>query len=158
MGGGVLLKALDDQLQLADRLAACLSDRRDPDKVRHVVRDLLRHVDRVEVLDRAVVDTFRLGHRRVGHLAAERAHVHSETLSEARVLRQPVEALYVHATAPWAVDSPALELDVDPKLAGGEVAGVAGALVVPAAATVSTLRAARSFFGAVTPGPWRSGH
>src|ERR1700682_1162079 len=41
-GGLVLLKALDDRLQLTDRLAACLPDRRDPDKVRHAVRDLLR--------------------------------------------------------------------------------------------------------------------
>ena len=38
----VLLKALDDCLQLTDKLAACLPDRRDPDKVRHAVRDLLR--------------------------------------------------------------------------------------------------------------------
>ena len=41
-GGGVLLKALDDRLHLTDRLAACLPDRRDPDKVRHAVRDRLR--------------------------------------------------------------------------------------------------------------------
>ena len=41
-GGVVLLKALDDRLQLTDTLAACLPDRRDPDKVRHAVRDLLR--------------------------------------------------------------------------------------------------------------------
>ncbi|MBH0200677.1 MAG: IS1380 family transposase [Nitrospira sp.] len=41
-GGVVLLKALDDCLQLTDKLAACLPDRRDPDKVRHAVRDLLR--------------------------------------------------------------------------------------------------------------------
>jgi hypothetical protein len=33
--------------------------------------------------------------------------VHREALSEARVLRQPVEALYVHAAAPWVVDPPA---------------------------------------------------
>ena len=41
-GGVVVLKALDDRLQLTDRLAACLPDRRDPDKVRHAIRDLLR--------------------------------------------------------------------------------------------------------------------
>ena len=41
-GGVVLLKALDDRLQLTDRLAACLPDRRDPDKIRPAVRDLLR--------------------------------------------------------------------------------------------------------------------
>jgi hypothetical protein len=41
-GGAVLLKALDEQLQLTDRMAACLVDRRDPDKIRHPGRDLLR--------------------------------------------------------------------------------------------------------------------
>ena len=41
-GGVVWLKALDARLQLTDRLAACLPDRRDPDKVRHAVRDPLR--------------------------------------------------------------------------------------------------------------------
>lgn len=41
-GGVVLLKAVDDRLRLTDQLAACLVDRRDPDKVRHPVRDLLR--------------------------------------------------------------------------------------------------------------------
>ena len=41
-GGGVLLKARDARLQLTDRRAACRPDRRDPDTVRHAVRDLLR--------------------------------------------------------------------------------------------------------------------
>ncbi|MEO5863927.1 MAG: transposase, partial [Nitrospiraceae bacterium] len=35
-------RARDARLQLTDRLAACLPDRRNPDKVRHAVRDLLR--------------------------------------------------------------------------------------------------------------------
>jgi hypothetical protein len=41
-GGAVLLTALDDRLRVTDQLAACLVDRRDPDKIRHSVRDLLR--------------------------------------------------------------------------------------------------------------------
>ncbi len=41
-GGVVWLKALDDRLRLTDQLAACLADRRDPDKIRHSIRDLLR--------------------------------------------------------------------------------------------------------------------
>jgi hypothetical protein len=41
-GGTVLLSALDAQLGLTDRLAACLPDRREPDKIRHTLRDLLR--------------------------------------------------------------------------------------------------------------------
>jgi len=41
-GGVVLLKALDDRLQVTDQLAACLVDHRDPDKIHHPLRDLLR--------------------------------------------------------------------------------------------------------------------
>lgn len=41
-GGAVLLKAVDDRLHMTDQLAAYLVDRRDPDKIRHSVRDLLR--------------------------------------------------------------------------------------------------------------------
>lgn len=41
-GGAVLLTALDEQLRLTDQLAACLPDGRDPDKIRHTMRDLLR--------------------------------------------------------------------------------------------------------------------
>jgi hypothetical protein len=41
-GGGVLLKALDERLHLTEGLAACLPDRRDPDKVRHTIQDLVR--------------------------------------------------------------------------------------------------------------------
>jgi hypothetical protein len=108
--------------------------------------NLLLHVDPVEVLDRAVVEALRLGHRRVGHLAAERAHMHREALSEAWVRRQPVEALYEHATAPRAVDPKPLELDVDAEPAGREIAGTAGAFIVAPAAPVATLRADRRFF------------
>jgi len=45
--------------------------------------NLLLHVDRIEVLDRTVVEALRLGHCHIGHLAAARAHVHREALSEA---------------------------------------------------------------------------
>ena len=108
--------------------------------------NLLLHVDRVEVLDRAVVEALRLGHCRVGHLAAARAHMHREALSEAWVRRQPVEALYVHAAAPRAVDPKPLELEVDAEPASREIAGTAGACVVATAAPVATLRADRRFF------------
>ena len=42
------------------------------------------------------MESLSLGHCRVGHLAAERAHVYGEALSEAWVLRQLVKALYEH--------------------------------------------------------------
>ena len=107
---------------------------------------LLLHVNPVEVLDRAVVEALGLGHGRVGHLAAECPHMHREALSEAWVLRQPVEALYEHATAPRTVDPKPLELDIDPEPASRKVAGTAGAFIIATAAPVTTLRADRRFF------------
>src|SRR5260370_10482093 len=41
-GGAILLKACDVELGLSQRLAGCLSDRRQLGKVEHTVRDLLR--------------------------------------------------------------------------------------------------------------------
>lgn len=41
-GGVLLLKALDDRLRLTDQLAACVVDCREPNKIRHTVRELLR--------------------------------------------------------------------------------------------------------------------
>lgn len=41
-GGVVRLTALDRQLTRSNHLAACLADRRDPDTIRHTIRDLLR--------------------------------------------------------------------------------------------------------------------
>ena len=108
--------------------------------------NLLLHVDPVEVLDRAVVEALRLGHRRVGHLATERAHVHREALSEAWVLRQPVEALYEHATAPRAVDPKPLELDVDPEPAQPRDRGHGRCVCRSARGTGVHMRADRCFF------------
>jgi hypothetical protein len=41
-GGVVPLKAVDAELRLTERLAACLVDRRDPDKIRHTIQELVR--------------------------------------------------------------------------------------------------------------------
>ena len=41
-GGLVLVKALDIQLGVTERLAACLDDARDPGKVRHETIELLQ--------------------------------------------------------------------------------------------------------------------
>ena len=41
-GGAILLKGIDTQLGLTKRLAACLADPRQPWKVRHQGRELLR--------------------------------------------------------------------------------------------------------------------
>src|SRR6058998_2277984 len=49
-GGAILLKVVDDRLGLTWRLASALRDRRQPGKVMHPLRDLLRQ--RVFGLDR----------------------------------------------------------------------------------------------------------
>ena len=41
-GGVMLLAAAERRLQLADRLAAAIRDRRDPERVRHAMADILR--------------------------------------------------------------------------------------------------------------------
>ena len=41
-GGALLLKAVDQKLQLTSALAACLVDQRQAGKVRHTIEDLLR--------------------------------------------------------------------------------------------------------------------
>jgi len=41
-GGALLLKVIDEQLGLSQRLAACLDDRRQPGKIRHEIEELLR--------------------------------------------------------------------------------------------------------------------
>lgn len=41
-GGAILLKAIDEKLNLTQRLAACITDHRDPDKVVHPVLDQFR--------------------------------------------------------------------------------------------------------------------
>src|SRR2546428_13532564 len=41
-GGALLLKVIDDRLGLTWRLASAIRDRREPGKVAHPVRDLLR--------------------------------------------------------------------------------------------------------------------
>ncbi len=41
-GDTMVLQAAEDRLHRSDQLAGCLASRRDPDTIRHIVRDLLR--------------------------------------------------------------------------------------------------------------------
>ena len=41
--GILLLSAVEQRLKIAERLAACLEDRRDPDRVRHELADMIRY-------------------------------------------------------------------------------------------------------------------
>jgi Transposase DDE domain group 1 len=42
-GGILLLAAIEQRLQIAERLAACLEDRRDPDRVVHQFAEMIRY-------------------------------------------------------------------------------------------------------------------
>ena len=41
--GILLLAAIEQRLKIAKRLAACLEDRRDPDRVRHELAEMIRY-------------------------------------------------------------------------------------------------------------------
>src|SRR5512139_117152 len=98
-GGAVLLKALDDCLQLTDKLAACLPDRRDPDKVRHAVRDLLRQ--RIFGLACGYEDgndAARLIDDPLHKLAVGRDPVTGDALAS-----QPTLSRFENAVSPWTL-------------------------------------------------------
>jgi len=69
--------------------------------------NLLLHVELIEILYRAVVQTLHLGDGFVRHIPARFSYLHRKALDIARVLRQPVQMLYMHAAAPRAIDTPA---------------------------------------------------
>ncbi len=107
---------------------------------------LLLHVELVELLHRAVVQALHLGHRLVRHVAAQLAHMQRKALGVARVLGQPIEMFYMHATAPRAVDAPALKLQVNAPVGHREIAYPLSPLVVTAAATMAAVGADSGFF------------
>lgn len=72
-GGVVWLKARDECLQLPDQVAACLADRRTPDKIRHTVRDLLRRrILGLACGDKDATAAARLAHAPLPKLAVAR--------------------------------------------------------------------------------------
>lgn len=98
-GGVVVLKALDARLQLTDRLAACLPDRRDPDKVRHAVRDLLRQRSfGLACGYEDSNDAARLAHDPLHKLAVGRDPVTGDALAS-----QPTLSRFENAASPRAL-------------------------------------------------------
>jgi hypothetical protein len=98
-GGALLLKALDERLALTEDVAACLPDRRDPRKVQHALRDLVRQ--RVFGLACGYED---------GHDAARLAHdpmhklaVGRDPLSGAALASQPTLSRFENAMGPRAL-------------------------------------------------------
>ena len=107
---------------------------------------LLGHVELVQVLDRAVVEPLGNCHRLVRHLAAQRSDVQGVPSRVARILRKPVQSFYEHAATPRAIDSPTLQLQVDPPTRSRQVSNPACPLVVSPVAPMPTTRAGCRFF------------
>jgi len=95
-GGAILLKALDERLALTEDLAACLPDRRDPRKVQHELRDLVRQ--RVFGLACGYEDgndAARLAHDPMHKLAVGR-----DPLTGAPLASQPTRSRFENAVGP----------------------------------------------------------
>jgi hypothetical protein len=98
-GGAVLLKALDDQLQLTDQLVGCLVDRRDPDKIRHPLRDLLRQrIFGLACGYEDANDAARLADDPLHKLAVGRDPVMGAALAS-----QPTLSRFENAVSPWTL-------------------------------------------------------
>jgi len=98
-GGAVLLKALDEQLQLTDQLACCLVDRRDPDKIRHPLRDLLRQrIFGLACGYEDANDAARLADDPLHKLAVGR-----DPLTGAALASQPTLSRFENAVSPWTL-------------------------------------------------------
>jgi Transposase DDE domain group 1 len=98
-GGAVLLKALDDQLQLTDQVACCLVDRRDPDKIRHPLRDLLRQrIFGLACGDEDANDAARLANDPLHKLAVGRDPVTGDAVAS-----QPTLSRFENAASPRAL-------------------------------------------------------
>ncbi len=98
-GGAVLLKALDDRLRMTDHLARCLVDRRDPEKIRHSVRDLLRQ--RIFGLACGYEDA-----NDAARLANDPLHklvVGRDPVTGAALASQPTLSRFENAVGPWTV-------------------------------------------------------
>lgn len=98
-GGTVLLKAVDARLQLTERLAGCLVDRRDPEKRRHSLQDLIRQ--RVFGLACGYEDgndAARLAEDPLHKLAVGRDPISGDALAS-----QPTLSRFENAVGPWAL-------------------------------------------------------
>jgi hypothetical protein len=95
-GDVVLLKALDDRLGVTDHLAAGLRDRRDPDKICHSMRDLLRQrIFGLACGYEDATDAARLADDPLHKLAVGR-----DPVTGAPVASQPTLSRFEHAMSP----------------------------------------------------------
>lgn len=81
-GGAVLLKAVDEELGLSRRLAACIEDRRQPGKIQHEIEELLRQrVFGIACGYADANDAARIGHDPMHKLLVGRDPVSGEALA-----------------------------------------------------------------------------
>ena len=98
-GGAVLLKALDERLQLTDQLAGCLTDHRDPDKILHPLRDLLRQrIFGLACGYEDANDAARLAHDPLHKLAVGR-----DPVTGAALASQPTLSRFENGVSPWTL-------------------------------------------------------
>ncbi|MGH7256404.1 MAG: IS1380 family transposase, partial [Nitrospirales bacterium] len=98
-GGTVLLKAVDEQLRLTQQVAACVVDRREPEKIRHTIQELVRQ--RVFGLACGSADgndAARLAHDPLHKLAVGR-----DPITGAALASQPTLSRFENAVGPWTL-------------------------------------------------------
>jgi hypothetical protein len=98
-GGAVLLKAADRRLGLLDRLAGALTDRRDPARVRHSLRDLLaQRVYGIACGHADANDADALADDPIHKLLLDR-----DPIDGPRLASQPTLSRFEHAASPRAL-------------------------------------------------------
>lgn len=123
-----------------------------PDRVQfniaHAVQKILFVMNQACLLKLKGSDPFILhsGDCLVRHIPAQLAHMHGKALGIARVLRQPVKMLYMHADALRTVDTPAFELQIDPPVGNRKITDPQDSFVVTSPTAMSTVRAEGCFF------------
>jgi hypothetical protein len=127
------LQAADDDAVAVAPADGDLVDADDPRRGAAGPAKLFPHVLLVEFLDGVPIQVQFLGDRQDGALSAPPAHVEGEPPDVEGIVRQPVELLAFHATAPGAIDPTNRELEIDSAVAAGEVAHAARPLIVDAA-------------------------
>src|SRR5580658_7456445 len=138
------------QIAHDDTVLVALADRHlvDPDHPRTRRADapqLLFHVLNVQRLDRVPIQMQLVGDGLDGRLPTSSSDKEREPPGIERVIRQPIQSLLFHLSAPPAVDAPDFHIQIDPAVAAGEVAHPSDLAVVPSWMLPTACRATRFF-------------
>src|SRR4051794_5341803 len=127
------LQVADDDAVAVALADGDLVDADDPRSGAACPAELLPHVLLVQLLDGVPLQVQLLGDGLYGALPAPPADVEGESLGVQRIVRQPVQALALHATTLGAVDPANRELEVDPPVAARDVPDAPESLIVEGA-------------------------